>query len=216
MRFVRIVALLALAAVCVAAAAHVRPSAATYTTSSQTDVAATTDSVTGWLHLYSQTTDPGGLTGYDLSRLINGGDGPLAATGIDATLVADMGDFPDKNKSYTYSRVFTVMTPAAFADAAVTSVRIDVTLLDDPATGEQPIHNPRLSNLNGSGATTSMTLGRGQQRQLNLQVGVHKRFALGTTYYPEVVLTVTMIGGSYPTGYYVYSVPVAVTDSGGN
>ena len=34
------------------------------------------------------------------------------------------------------------MTPATFPDAAVTSLRIDVTLLDDPATGERPIHNP--------------------------------------------------------------------------
>jgi hypothetical protein len=216
MRLVRIAALLALAAVCVAAAAHVRPSAATYTTSSQTDVTASTDSATSWLHLYSQSTDPGYLTGYDLSRLINGADGPLAATGIDTSLVADMGDFPDKNRTYSFSRVFTVMTPATFPDPAVTSIRIDVSLLDDPATGEQPISTPRLSALNGSGATTSMTIGPGQQRQVNLQVGVHKRFTLGMTYYPEFVLTVTMIGGSYPAGYYQYSVPVAVTDSGGN
>jgi hypothetical protein len=211
-----VIALLALAAVCVAAAAHVRPSAATFTTSSQTDVTATTDSATGWLHLYSQTTDPNHNTSYALSRLINGGAGPLAATGTDFGLAVDMGDFPDKNKTYSFSRVFTVMTPATFPDPAVTSIRIDVSLLDDPATGEQPISTPRLSALNGSGATTSMTIGPGQQRQLNLQVGAHKRFTLGTTYYPEVVLTVAMIGGSYPSGYYVYSVPVAATDSGGN
>ena len=30
-----------------------------------------------------------------------------------------------------------------------------------------------------------MTLGRGQQRQINLRVSVHRRFALGTTYYPR-------------------------------
>ena len=216
MRLVRILVALALVAVCVAAAATFRQSAATYTTGSQTDVTATTDSVTGWLHLYSQTTDPGHLTGYDLSRLINGGDGPLAATGSDATLIADMGDFPDKNRKYAYTRVFTVMTPAVFPDAAVTSIRIDVSLLDDPATGEQPIHNPALSTLTGTGTTTSMTLGVGQQCQVNLQIGAHKRFSLGSTYYPEIVLTVTMIGGSYPAGYYQYSVPVAVTDSGGN
>lgn len=210
----RLIVLAVLAVLALAVAATVF-SSATYTTSSETIATASTDTAANWLHLYSESTDPDGLADYAHERLINGGVGALAASGSDMTLAADMGVFPDRKLTYTFNRTFTIETPDSFPDAAVTAVRVTLSTEPDPG-GEQLISKARLSNLNGSGASTTMTLAAGQKRQVNVTISAHKKYVVGETYYPSVVLTLTMVGGSYPSGYYQYSVTIAATDGGGS
>ena len=41
---------------------------------------------------------------------------PLIATGQDKGLVVDLGDYPDLNKTFDFTRVLTIKTPSAFPD----------------------------------------------------------------------------------------------------
>lgn len=204
-----LLALLAAAAVSLAAIAF---SHATYTTSSQTDVTATTDGIGDWLSLYSEATDPDGATGYAHGRLINGGTGPLAATGAGDTLAVDLGGFPDRNSTFPFTRVFSLRTPATFPDASVARITVSVTLVGD--VYDQPLSSPGLAPFGSAGGATTVTLGPGQDYQFNVSVRARKKFTLGRTYHPHVLIDVTGIG-SVPAGYYRYDVPVAMTDVGG-
>ena len=206
----RLAGLAALVAVAVAATLATR---ASYTTGSTVAVRAQADSASSWLHLYSQPTDPDGLGGYALRR-VQFPPGPPAAAGADEALTVDLGGFPDRNQTFTFNRVFTVKTPATFPDPAVTAVTITVTRLADPATGEQPLGSATIAAVGSTGGATTVTLGPGQKRQVNMTVRQRRRFELGRTYYPVVRLELSFTGGSLPAGYYRYDVPVAVTDAG--
>jgi hypothetical protein len=207
--------LIALAALAVLAgtSALVLVSAAAFTATSTVNVAAKAGDITGLLHLYTQAspsgTDPDGLNGYALRR-VQTPPAPLAASGQDAGIIVNLGGFPDANGTFTFNRVFTVRTLTF--PAGVSQITVTVSTLPDPASGDQPLQNVRLSNLNLSGSATTVTMTAGQKRQLNLQVRSRKRFALGTTYYPRVVLTATYTGG--PAAYYRCEILVAVTDAG--
>lgn len=189
----------------------VRTSSAAFTTTSASTLEATADHVHDWLRVYSQTTDPDGLTGYALRR-VPVPPGPPAATGMDEGLAVDLGGFPDANVTFTFNRVFTIKTPPAFPGAGVTQVTVAVSITPDAATGEQPLRNARLSAVGATGGSTSLALGPGQKRQFNVQVRMRSRFQLGRSYSPHVILTVTWAGG--PAGYYVYDYPIVVTDAG--
>lgn len=206
----RLFVLVALAILAVALAG-VGVSLASLTSTTQTTITATTDGVGDWLHLYSQPTDPDGLTGYALRR-VRTPPAPLAASGQDAGIAVDLGGFPDTNDSFDFSRVITIKTPLTFPSAGVTQVAVTVTTAADPASRDNPLKSAKLSNLNGSGANATVTLGPNQKRQLNLQVRARKQYALGQVYYPRVIITLTYAGG--PAGYYRYEFPVAVTDAG--
>lgn len=205
-----VLALLLLAVATVLAVAT-RQSAAVFTTTSQSRLEATADRVSGWLHAYSEATDPDGLGAYALRR-VQTPPGPPAAEGMDEGLTVDLGGFPDANATFTFDRVLTIATPAAFPDPSVAQVTVTVGRLPDPATGDQPLRSARLSAVGATGGNVTVTLGPGQKRQLNVQVRVRARFELGRTYYPHVLLTLTWPGG--PAGYYVYDYPVAVTIAG--
>jgi hypothetical protein len=204
----RLLLLLVVASIC-SAVAVVQFSGAVFSTQSTTRVHASADSVTGFLHLYSQSTDPDGLTGYAIRRLSNP---PVpAATGSDLTLVADMGGFPDRNKKYAFPCTFTLKAPPVLPYGA-TQITVTVAFFPDPATGEQPLQDVNLAPLGNNGGGATITLTAGQKVQCNVTVGAHKRFQLGVTYVADIRLTVTYTGG--PAGYYVYDIPCVMTDAG--
>lgn len=208
----RLLIMLALAAMALTTAA-VAFSLASFSSTSETRITASASRLTDWVHLYSEGTDPDHATIYAHKRTINGGAGTVAATGQDATLAVDLGGFPDKNKSYAFVTVFSVVTPAQFPDPAVTQVTVSATLVDD--ANDQPLTLPgfRVFGPTGGG-NASVTLGTGQKYQFNVTVKTRKKFTLGETYVPHVLVDVTWTG--VPAGYFRYDVPVSVTDVGGN
>jgi hypothetical protein len=207
-------ALLALAAACLLAGTRATGySSASYTTSSQSDLKASADTASNWVHLYSQGSDPNGATIYARKRLINGGVGTVAATGQDGTLAVDLGGFPDKNKTFPFVTVFSLVAPANFPDPAVTQVTVSATLVADVA--DQPLTLPGFTPFGPTGGgPASVTLGRGQKYQFNVTVKTRKKFTLGRTYYPHVLINLTVPG--VPAGYFRYDIPISVTDIGGS
>ena len=211
--------LLALAAVVLAVAAlagfagRTRPSAATFTTSSQSDVTASVDTVSNWLHLYSEGADPNKDTGYALMRLINGVPGPLAAIGLDAAIAVDLGDFPDKNKTYAFTRVFSLRTPDVFPDKTVGQITVTMAVLPDPDSGDNMLQGASLTPFGQiNGGVQTVTLGPGTKYQFNVSVRARKKFTLGQVYYPRVELSLTINGVA---NAFQYVIPVAVHDAGG-
>jgi len=182
------------------AARSVNSSNAAYTSSSQTTVTATAASVTGWLNAYAQGTDPDGLTGY--ARQQNLATQPLIANGLDAGLAVNWGSYPDLNKTFAFSRVLTIKTPAVFPDPAVTQVTVTVTLAPD-VNGTQPLRNAYLHLTPGSGFTNTVTMGVNQKAQLDISLRTKKNpWDAGDIFRPHVILTLTYAGG--PAAYYVY------------
>ena len=207
-----LVALVLVASALAGHAASTRPSAATFTTSSQSDVTASVDTVSNWLHIYSEGTDPAHATGYARMRLANGAAGPVAATGQDKAIAVDLGDFPDKKTLGRFDRTFSIQTPTSFPDPAVTQITVVLSLLPDPASGETILTGQDLSPFGTTaGPVQTVTLGVNRKYQLNVDVQMRKRFQLGRTYYPRVVLSLTIDGVA---NAFQYVIPVQVTDAG--
>jgi hypothetical protein len=185
----------------IAVATLLPSSEASFTSSSTSNVRVGTDSVGNWLHLYSQSTDPAGLTGYWLRA----GSTSPAAVGIDATLSVDLGQYASGGSQVQCSRVFTIQSASSFPTG--TTITVTATLLPDPTTGTQPITAVGLRTVGQNNTTpSSVTLGTGVKRQANLRITLP--VAKGV-YRPKVVITVTYTGMT--TAYYQYTVPVQVT-----
>jgi hypothetical protein len=191
----------ALAALASAAAVQ-RSSGAVFSRTSDSGVQATADHVHSWLHAYSQSTDPDGLTGYAVRR--NSSPSVPAATGSDESVAVHLGGYTGTT---TVNRVITIKTPATFPDTTVTSVTVKASLVADSTTGKQPISAIGFAASGSTGRSNPVTLGRGVKDQLNLQVSV-TGLTYGTLYVPTVKITVTSTG--FTTAYYVYSIPVKV------
>lgn len=195
-RKVLLVASVLVATACLVLSA-VALSQASFTSRSTAHIAVSADRIQNWLHLYSQSTDPDGLTGY-ATRLPTT---EPAATGMDETLAADLGVVG--GRSITYNRVFTLATPAIFPQGS--AVTISASVLPDSA-GRQPITNIGFSAIGFGGSFTNpITLQAGQKRQLNLRVRARQR---RTTYEPIIRLTLTYSG--FSSAFYQYFVPVTV------
>lgn len=208
----RLLILLALGAVALAAAI-VTFSQASFTATSETLIGASASRTRDWVHLYSEGSDPEKSKIYAHKRTIDGVTGTVAATGLDATLTVDLGGFPDKNKTFPFVTVFSVVTPAAFPDPAVAQVTVSATLVADLA--DQPLTSPGFTAFGPTGGgPASVTLGPGEKYQFNVTVKTRKKFTLGRVYWPHVIVDVTWTG--VPAGYFRYDIPVSVTDVGGN
>ena len=195
-------------------AAQTRRSAATFTTSSQSDVTASVDTVSNWLHVYSEESDPLGETGYARRREVGGADGLPAASRADDSLVVDLGDFPDKNKRYDFVRVFSLQTPSSFPDAAISQISVTVSVLPDPAKDDNILQGAELMPFGGTtGAVQTAILGPGVKYQFNVTVRQRKKFTLGQTYFPLVRLSLN-VGGIADA--FSWEFPLEVTDAGGN
>ncbi|MEZ5125222.1 MAG: hypothetical protein R2826_03100 [Thermoleophilia bacterium] len=203
----RLLILLAIAALAVAAAL-VAFSSASFTTSSEVTVAATTDSVGDWLRVDSASSDDNSahIAGY--AHQANDPSLPFVASGGNASPVTiDWGSYPDTNTTYTFDRSFTFRT-LAFPDSSVSQVTVTVSYY--ALDGElQPIRNVWINNVGSSGGSTTVTLGSGQKRQVNVQIRAKRKWAPGEQYHAHIVLTLTYSGG--PAGYYVYDIPTLVT-----
>jgi hypothetical protein len=206
--------LAALAAAGLATASAVVVTRASYTTSSESSVAASADTGAAWLHVYSEGSDPQGQTGYARRRGLDGVPGPPAATGQDDGLAVDLGDFPDRNATFTFSRVFSIRTPDDFPDPSVAQITVTVSTLPDPASDDLMLQSPRLTPFGQtSGGGQTVALAPGTMYQFNVNVRARKKYVLGQTYYPRVRLSLTVDG---LTGYYAYEFPLQVRDAGGN
>jgi hypothetical protein len=195
----RLLLLLAVAAALVGGAL-IPASGASFNSSSSSTVNVTTDRIQNWLHLYSQSTDPDGLTGYVTQAP---GTSP-AATGVDATLAVNLGS-RTKGSTTTCSLVFTMKMPSAYPTG--TSATVTASLLTDPGSGTQPITTIGFGTVGQNGTFTNpVSLGVGQKRQLNLKVNPATK---GVVYHPTILITVTYSG--LTATYYRYSVPVTVT-----
>ena len=195
----RLILVLAVAAV-LAGGALVQFSGASFNSESTSTINVTTDRIQNWLRLYSQSTDPDGLTGYCAQAP---GTSP-AATGMDGTLAVNLGTVR-RNPATTYNRVFTIKTPTAFPTGD--SATVTISLVADPGTGTQPIVTVGFAPVGTNGTFANpISLGVGEKRQLNLEVNPSTG---GTTYYPTILITVTYTG--LTTTYYRYAVPVTVT-----
>ena len=195
----RLVAPLALVIALALVAATVDSSGATFTTSSQTTVAAKAEAVSSWISLWSQTTDPGGLTGYATQR-VQSGVAPLCASGSNETLTVAVGGIRSNGTSYTFTRAFTLEGNIPFPDPAMTTVNVAYSLVADPSTNLQPINSVTFTGVNGSTRKYGVNL---------VMRTTGTGWVTGRTYTPMVRLTMTFTGS--PTAYYVYDVPVAVT-----
>jgi len=180
------------------------------TTNKNQTVAA--DSPNNYLRLYSQETDPAGLTGYATKRLSN----PLvpAATGADLALAVALGGFKNQNTT-SITRVFTLQAlnplPPGASPLTVTAV-----LAADPVTERQPLTGASFSALDGSGAGPTATLTAGAKRQLNLTVRTQPNNVFpgnNVLHTPTVILQVTYPG--YTGTFLSFVVPISVWDGNG-
>ena len=86
--------------------------------------------------------------------------------------------------------------------------------LPDPTSGEDLIVGPELTPFGQTtGAVQTVVLAANRKYQFNVGIRARKRFELGRSYYPRVVLTLTVAGIS---NYYRYEIPLEVTDAGGS
>ncbi len=180
--------------------------------STNTANAITADSPSNYLRLYSQSTDPAGLTGYATKRNSN----PLepAATGASDTLAVALGGFKNQNTT-NITRVFTLqaLNPLPVGASPLT---VTAALAADPVTGRQPLTGASFSALDGSGAGPTATLTAGAKRQLNLTVRTQPNNMFpgnNVLHTPTVILRVTYPG--YSGTFLSYVVPASVWDGNG-
>jgi hypothetical protein len=178
-------------------------SSASFTSASTSTISAsTTAGIQNLLHLYSQPSDPDGLSGYYLQP-----DGlTLAATGSDFGLAVDLGEY--KNKELACNRVFTIKA-ASPLPAGISSIVVSTALTVDPGTGLQPIKALGFASVGSVSMSSPVTLSAGQKMQCNLTIKTPR--PKQTAYLPRVIITVTYSG--YSGTYFQYSLPIAVTST---
>ena len=172
----------------------------------------TADSPANYLQLYSQSTDPAGLTGYATKK----GSSPLvpAATGSGLTLRAALGGYKNQNTT-TITRVFTLQALSPLP-AGASPLTVTASLAADPATGKQPITGVAFTNIDGSGSAPTATLTAGAKRQVNLTLRTQPNSVFqgnNTLHTPIVTLRVTYPG--YSGSFLSYDIPVSVWDGNG-
>jgi len=200
MRRPALIILIVLAMIAVSVPAWLPVSGASFTSASSSSIRVSTDTIHGWLHLYSQATDPGGLGDYWLCEPTTA----PAAAGSDGELTVDLGTYPAGRKT-TCMRVFTIQAPASFPTG--TEVTVTASLLPDAASGAQPVLSVGMPKVGKShGLPNPATLAAGQKLQVNLRV---EPDAAGVTYHPRIVLTLTYAGMT--AAYYQYVIPLTVT-----
>ena len=170
------------------------------------------DKPSNYLQLYSQATDPSGLTGYALKR--NATPAVPAATGASATLQVRLGGYKNQSAT-TVSRAFTLQALSPLP-AGVSSVTVTPSLAADPVTGKQPLTAVSISATNGTGSAPTATLTAGAKRQVNITVRTQPNSAFpgnNVLHTPRLTLLITYPG--YSGSFLNYSIPVSVWDGNG-
>lgn len=147
------------------------------------------NSGTPGLRLFSQSTDPDGLTAF----AVQAGSSPavLVATGVDATLAADLGG-GSKSVYGTNTDLFRVATLRA--EQAMTVAISD----NDPAGFIRAVGISSLTPGGSIGGTSGVALAAGARAQINLTVNT-KNVPANKTLTAGIVLTFTPAGGTQQT-----------------
>lgn len=169
--------------------------------------ALTADKPSSYLRIYSQSTNPGGLTGY----AVRAGKTPStpAATGTDETLEANLGGFNNVSGS-TVNRVFTLTTGTL--PAGVSSITVELSTVADPTTGSQPISDYTFATTSGTSVGKTVTVGPNNTGQINLTIRTNN-LSGNRQYVPKVVIRVTYPG--YSGNFLSYVVPIKIYDGSG-
>jgi hypothetical protein len=199
MRFRRALLGIAIALVAYQVLAFVATSGAAYVDVNVSNASISAASVESLLSLYSQSTDPDGLTGY----FAKAGKSTPAASGAGMSLKVDLG--AQRTASTDENMVFTIKAPDTFP-VGVSTITVTATLVTDPATGVQPITSVGFSKLGGN-TRDALILGPSAKAQCNIQTKLPKK--TGAVYHSTVVITVTYDG--YSGSFFQYSVPVTIT-----
>lgn len=172
----------------------------------------TADTPGRYLHGYSQSTDPTGLTAY----AVKAGATPVtpAATGVDGTLAVNLGSHKNEN-SVVVNRVLVVEAPSTLP-SGITAVTVRVALAVDPVSGLQPVAATTFAPANGIGTCSGSTvaLSAGQRCQLNLTVNTRtsQGFNNNSTYVPTLFL-IANFPGYTGSSFLDYRVPVTISTS---
>jgi hypothetical protein len=191
---------LAAALLILAASPPVRSGASFAAASASPRSGLSADSAANYLSLYSQGTDPAGLTGYAVKQ--SSSPSVLAATGSDLGLSLALGGW--KNGG-TMNRVLTIQVRDPLPAASITVTTIV------PPTPTQPVTAATIAAVGSTGGTTSVTLTAGTKRQVNLNI--RKLPGNNVLYTANIQLIVTYPG--YTGGFLTYSVPVRAWDGNG-
>ena len=171
------------------------------------------DSPGNYLRLYSQSSDPAGLTGYATKRLSS--PAVPAATGADLGLRAALGGFKNQNTT-AVARVLTLQARNPLP-AGASPLTVTVALAADPVTGRQPLTGATFSALDGSGAGSTATLTAGAKRQLNLTVRTQPNNVFpGNNVLHTAIVTLGVTYPGYTGSFLSYDVPVSVWDGNGS
>ena len=167
------------------------------------------DKPSNYLRLYSQSTDPSGLTGYAVKR----GAVPIvpAATGADGTLAVALGGLKNVNL-LAYTRVLTLQARNPLPPGA-SPLTVTASLTADPVNGRQPLNGIMFANVGGAGPTPTATLTAGAKKQLDLRVTTRGFPGNNIMLRPTLTLTVTYPG--YTKAFLSYRIPVSVWDGNG-
>jgi hypothetical protein len=160
----------------------------------------TADTVSRYISLWSQGSDPNGLTGYAIKNLSS--PPVVAATGSGDTLSLDLGGWKTGG---TMNRVFTLGVKTTIPWSSVTITAIV------PPTPLQPVSAANIAAVGSTGGATSVTLAPGDKRQVNLTI--KKLPGNNVLYTAAVQLKVTYPG--YTGDFFTYSVPVKAWDGNG-
>ena len=170
------------------------------------------DSPANYLRLYSQASDPAGLTGYAVKR--NSSPSVPAATGASDTLTVALGGFKNLGTT-TITRAVTLQALNPLPTGA-SPLTVALALAADPVTGRQPLTGATFSAIDGSAAGPTATLTAGAKRQLNLTLRTQPNNVFpgnNVLHTPTVTLRVTYPG--YTGTFLSFVVPISVWDGNG-
>ena len=172
-------------------------------------VAVAADSPANYLRLYSQSTDPAGLTGYATKKNSN----PLvpAATGANLSLAVALGAWKNENGT-NLTRVFTLQALSPLP-AGTSPLTVTASLAADPVVGPPAAEPVTFSDTSGANSAATATLTAGAKKQLNLRVATKGFPGNNTLLNPVLTLTVRYPG--YTGSFLSYTVPISVWDGNG-
>jgi len=207
----RRLAFLGLAAAACAALFSLPASGANFASRSKSTASVATDATANYLRLLSNASDPDfALLAYASKR--NSSPAVKAATGVDGSLGVALGGYKNTNNT-SIPRVFSVQARPTLP-AGVPSITVTATLLPD-VSGKQPLTGHTFTNLLGLNPTSSVTLGPGDKRWVNLSASMKGSAFPGNNllYTPTVRITVRYPG--YTGTFLSYDVPVTIWDGNG-
>jgi hypothetical protein len=200
-----------LAALGLLVAAAVPATGANFNDTSSNAASVTAESIDSYVRLWSQDSDPNGLTGYATKH--NSAPPVPAATGADTALTVALGGFKN-SAGQTVTRVLTLQAPNPLP-AGSSPITVSGALVADAATGRQPLTGFTFSPLAGTPTSSTVTLTAGQKVQLNVSVRMKGSDFPGNNqlYTPAVALTVRYPG--YSGSFLTYKVPMSAWDGNG-